>query len=94
MTKQPETSEASVKINKKSLKAAGNLGESYKRAFEKSIKRINEDYGIDVNYTVYKNDLGQEFARIILNDDTAKIRQVLKYNQGGVASLMPLKYDL
>ena len=42
----PETSETSVKINKKSLKAAGNLGESYKRAFEKSIKRINEDYGI------------------------------------------------
>mgnify|MGYP003627869847 FL=1 len=90
----PETSQATIQRNIKSLNAAGNLGESYKRAFEKSIKRINEDYGTNINYTVYKNDLGQEFARIILNDDTAKIRQVLKYNQGGVASLMPLKYDL
>jgi NifB/MoaA-like Fe-S oxidoreductase len=76
---------------------ARNLGETYKKETKRVLKNIKKEYGIDITPTPVKDEFGQEFYEIELNNDTRKIQEVLKYNTGGSVKagstpLMNLKY--
>lgn len=71
---------------------ASNLGQTYKRQTDRVLKNIEKEYGFKIKAKPVPDQYGQEFYEIALDDNTAKIGEVLKYNRGGLATLMPLHY--
>ena len=71
---------------------AKNLGKTYKRQTDRVLKNIQKEYGFKITPKEVIDEFGQEFYEIALDNNTAKIGEVLKYNRGGLATLMPLKY--
>ena len=71
---------------------ARNLGKTYKRQTDRVLKNIQKEYGFKIEAEPIQDSFGQEFYEIVLDDNTAKIGEVLKYNRGGLATLMPLHY--
>ena len=77
--------------NKVSL-AASNLGQIYQKQTDRVLKNIQKEYGFKITPKIVDDEFGQIFYEIPLDENTAKIGEVLKYNRGGLATLMPLKY--
>ena len=71
---------------------AMNLGKTYKRQTDRVLKNIEKEYGFKIKAEPVQDQYAQEFYEITLDNNTAKIGEVLKYNRGGLATLMPLKY--
>ena len=71
---------------------ASNLGQTYKRQTDRVLKNIEKEYGFKIEAKPVQDRYAQEFYEIVLDDNTAKIGEVLKYNRGGLATLMPLHY--
>ena len=69
-----------------------NLGKTYKRQTDRVLKNIEKEYGFKIKAERVEDEYGQAFYEITLDNNTAKIGEVLKYNRGGLATLMPLKY--
>jgi len=77
---------------KQITEAAMNLGQTYKRQTDRVLKNIEKEYGFKIEAEPIQDRFGQGFYEITLDENTAKIGEVLKYNRGGLATLMPLKY--
>ncbi len=71
---------------------ASNLGQIYQKQTDRVLKNIQKEYGFKITPKIVDDEFGQFFYEIALDDNTAKIGEVLKYNRGGLATLMPLKY--
>ena len=71
---------------------ARNLGKTYKRQTDRVLKNIQKEYGFKIEAEPIQDRFGQGFYEITLDENTAKIGEVLKYNRGGLATLMPLHY--
>jgi hypothetical protein len=71
---------------------AMNLGKTYKRQTDRVLKNIEKEYGFKIEAEPIQDSFGQGFYEITLDENTAKIGEVLKYNRGGLATLIPLKY--
>ena len=75
-----------------------NLGRTYKNETNRVLKNIEKEYGFKIKPKEVKDEFGQQFYEIELNNDTRKIQEVLKYNIGGSVKagsspLMNLKYS-
>jgi hypothetical protein len=78
--------------NKVSIEAS-DLGKIYQKQTDRVLKNIQKEYGFKITPKIVDDEFGQMFYEIALDENTAKIGEVLKYNRGGLATLMPLKYN-
>jgi len=71
-----------------------NRAKSYNDFLKKAMKQTEQDYGVKLNATEYIDGYDQEFLKIELTPELKEAFKTFRMNHGGVASLMPLKYDL
>jgi len=71
-----------------------NRAKSYNDFYKKAIKQTEQDYGVKLEPTEYIDQYGQEYLKIILTPELKSAFQTFRMKHGGVASLMPLKYEL
>ena len=67
---------------------------SYNDFLKKAMKQTEQDYGVKLNASEYIDAYDQEFLKIELTPELKEAFKTFRMNHGGVASLMPLKYDL
>ena len=75
-------------------KGSINRAKSYNDFLKKAMKQTEQDYGVKLNATEYIDGYGQEFLKVELTPELKEAFKTFRMNHGGVASLMPLKYDL
>tara|TARA_R110001583_G_scaffold184874_1_gene344459 strand:+ start:35 stop:2215 length:2181 start_codon:yes stop_codon:yes gene_type:complete len=75
-------------------KGSINRAKSYNDFLKKAMKQTEQDYGVKLNATEYIDAYDQEFLKIELTPELKEAFKTFRMNHGGVASLMPLKYDL
>tara|TARA_R110000851_G_scaffold257905_1_gene410343 strand:- start:22 stop:1329 length:1308 start_codon:yes stop_codon:yes gene_type:complete len=66
---------------------------SYNDFLKKGLKQTEQDYGVKLNATEYIDGYDQEYLKIELTPELKEAFKTFRMNHGGVASLMPLKYD-
>jgi len=71
-----------------------NRAKSYNDFLKKAMKQTEQDYGVKLNATEYIDGYDQEYLKIELTPELKEAFKTFRMNHGGVASLMPLKYDL
>tara|TARA_R110000824_G_scaffold251319_2_gene439997 strand:- start:109 stop:1755 length:1647 start_codon:yes stop_codon:yes gene_type:complete len=74
---------------------ATEMAIKYKNFTEKGIKRIEAEYGVDLNAKFFEDDNYNEFYDIEMTPELKKAFEKLVYKDGGLVQkpLMPLKYN-
>ena len=90
----PDFNPGGNSFNTRPSEEAKEMAIKYKNFTDKGIKRIEAEYGVDLNAKVFEDENYNKFYDIEMTPDLKKAFETLVYKDGGLVQkpLMPLKY--
>ena len=90
----PDFNPSGNSFNTRPSEEAKEMAIKYKNFTDKGIKRIEAEYGVDLNAKVFEDENYNKFYDIEMTPDLKKAFETLVYKDGGLVQkpLMPLKY--